>query len=111
MTPLLLNNRRDYSRMENARKLSSTICYLSGVFGLTIAGDISDVLGVVVSCISAISMLICLIINLISTIKKSMSDGKIDEKEREEINKQIEQRKGTIKHDNPRNDSGTNDKK
>ena len=97
--------------MENARKLSSTICYLSGVFGLTIAGDISDVLGVVVSCISAISMLICLIINLISTIKKSMSDGKIDEKEREEINKQIEQRKGTIKHDNPRNDSGTNGKK
>lgn len=97
--------------MENARKLSSTICYLSGVFGLTIAGDISDVLGVVVSCISAISMLICLIINLISTIKKSMSDGKIDEKEREEINKQIEQRKGTIKHDNPRNDSGTKDEK
>lgn len=97
--------------MENARKLSSTICYLSGVFGLTIAGDISDVLGVVVSCISAISMLICLIINLISTIKKSMSDGKIDEKEREEINKQIEQRKGTIKHDNPRDDSGTKGKK
>ena len=97
--------------MEHARKLSSTICYLSGVFGLTIAGDISDVLGVVVSCISAISMLICLIINLISTIKKSMSDGKIDEKEREEINKQIENRKGTIKHDNPRNDSGKNDKK
>lgn len=97
--------------MEHARKLSSTICYLSGVFGLTIAGDISDVLGVIVSCISAISMLICLIINLISTIKKSMSDGKIDEKEREEINKQIENRKGTIKHDNPRNDSGTNDKK
>lgn len=97
--------------MENARKLSSTICYLSGVFGLTIAGDISDVLGVVVSCISAISMLICLIINLISTIKKSMSDGKIDEKEREEINKQIENRKGTIKHDNPRNDSGTKDEK
>lgn len=97
--------------MEHARRLSSTICYLSGVFGLTIAGDISDVLGVVVSCISAISMLICLIINLISTIKKSMSDGKIDEKEREEINKQIEQRKGTIKHDNPRNDSGTQGKK
>ena len=97
--------------MEHARKLSSTICYLSGVFGLTIAGDISDVLGVVVSCISAISMLICLIINLISTIKKSMSDGKIDEKEREEINKQIEQRKGTSKHDNTRDDSGTNDKK
>ena len=97
--------------MEHARKLSSTICYLSGVFGLTIAGDISNVLGVVVSCISAISMLICLIINLISTIKKSMSDGKIDEKEREEINKQIENRKGTIIHDNPRNDSGTNDKK
>lgn len=97
--------------MEHARKLSSTICYLSGVFGLTIAGDISDVLGVVVSCISAISMLICLIINLISTIKKSMSDGKIDDKEREEINKQIEQRKGTIKHDNPRNDSGTKDEK
>ena len=97
--------------MEHARKLSSTICYLSGVFGLTIAGDISDVLGVIVSCISAISMLICLIINLISTIKKSMSDGKIDEKEREEINKQIENRKGTIKHDNPRDDSGKNDKK
>ena len=95
--------------MEHARKLSSTICYLSGVFGLTIAGDISDVLGVVVSCISAISMLICLIINLISTIKKSMSDCKIDEKEREEINKQIEQRKGTIKHDNPRDDSGKKD--
>ena len=75
------------------------------------AGDIGDILGIVVSCISAISMLICLITNLITTIKKSMSDGKIDEKEREEINKQIEQRKGTIKHDNPRDDSGTNDKK
>lgn len=95
--------------MEKARKLSSTICYLSGVFGLTMAGEISDVLGVIVSCISAISMLICLIINLISTIKKSMSDGKIDEKEREEINKQIENRKGTIKHDNPRDDSGKKD--
>ena len=97
--------------MEHARKLSSTICYLSGVFGLTMAGDIGDILGIVVSCISAISMLICLITNLITTIKKSMSDGKIDEKEREEINKQIENRKGTIKHDNPRDDSGTNDKK
>ena len=97
--------------MEHARKLSSTICYLSGVFGLTMAGDIGDILGIVVSCISAISMLICLITNLISTIKKSMSDGKIDEKEREEINKQIENRKGVIKHDNPRDDSGTHDKK
>ena len=75
------------------------------------AGDIGDILGIIVSCISAISMLICLIANLITTIKKSMSDGKIDEKEREEINKQIENRKGTIKHDNPRNDSGKNDKK
>ena len=97
--------------MEHARKLSSSICYLSGVFGLTMAGDIGDILGIIVSCISAISMLICLITNLITTIKKSMSDGKIDEKEREEINKQIEQRKGTIKHDNPRDDSGKNDKK
>lgn len=97
--------------MEHARKLSSTICYLSGVFGLTMAGEISDVLGVIVSGISAISMLICLIINLISTIKKSMEDGKIDEKEMEEINKQIENRKGTIKHDNPRDDSGTKDEK
>lgn len=95
--------------MEHARKLSSTICYLSGVFGLTMAGDIGDILGIVVSCISAISMLICLITNLITTIKKSMSDGKIDEKEREEINKQIENRKGVIKHDNPRNDSGKKD--
>ena len=97
--------------MEHARKLSSTICYLSGVFGLTMAGDIGDILGIVVSCISTISMLICLITNLIATIKKSMSDGKIDDKEREEINKQIENRKGVIKHDNPRNDSGKNDKK
>ena len=95
--------------MEHARKLSSTICYLSGVFGLTMAGDIGDILGIVVSCISAISMLICLITNLISTIKKSMSDGKIDEKEMEEINKQIENRKGVIKHDNPRDDSGKKD--
>lgn len=92
--------------MEHARKLSSTICYLSGVFGLTMAGDIGDVLGIIVSCISAISMLICLIINLITTIKKSMADGKIDDKEMEEIKKQIENRKGTIKHDNPRDDSG-----
>lgn len=97
--------------MEHARKLSSTICYLSGVFGLTMAGEISDVLGIIVSCISAISMLICLITNLITTIKKSMEDGKIDEKEREEINKQIENRKGTIKHDNPRDDSGKKDEK
>ena len=97
--------------MEHARKLSSTICYLSGVFGLTMAGEISDVLGVIVSCISAISMLICLITNLITTIKKSMEDGKIDEKEMEEINKQIENRKGTIKHDNSRDASGTNDEK
>lgn len=92
--------------MEHARKLSSTICYLSGVFGLTMAGDIGDVLGIIVSCISAVSMLVCLIINLITTIKKSMADGKIDDKEMEEIKKQIENRKGTIKHDNPRDDSG-----
>ena len=95
--------------MEHARKLSSTICYLSGVFGLTMAGDIGDILGIIVSCISAISMLICLITNLITTIKKSMEDGKIDTKEMEEINKQIENRKGVIKHDNPRDDSGKKD--
>ena len=95
--------------MEHARKLSSTICYLSGVFGLTMAGDIGDILGIIVSCISAISMLICLVTNLITTIKKSMEDGKIDEKEMEEINKQIENRKGVIKHDNPRDDSGKKD--
>ena len=92
--------------MEHARKLSSTICYLSGVFGLTMAGDIGDVLGIIVSCISAVSMLVCLIINLITAIKKSMADGNIDDKEMEEIKKQIENRKGTIKHDNPRDDSG-----
>ena len=97
--------------MEHARKLSSTICYLSGVFGLTMAGDIGDILGVIVSCISAISMRSWVIGKLITTIRKGMSDGKIDEKEREEINKQIENRKGVMKHDNPRDDSGKNDKK
>lgn len=92
--------------MEHAKKLSSRICYLSGVFGLTRASDIGDILGIVVSCISAVSMLVCLIINLISTIKKSMADGRIDEKEREEIKKQIEERKDLTEHDNPRDDSG-----
>lgn len=92
--------------MEHAKKLSSRICYLSGVFGLTMATDIGDILGIVVSCISAVSMLVCLIINLISTIKKSMTDGRIDEKEMEEIKKQIEERKALTEHDNSRDDSG-----
>lgn len=92
--------------MEHAKKLSSRICYLSGVFGLTMASDIGDILGIVVSCISAVSMLVCLIINLISTIKKSMTDGRIDEKEMEEIKKQIEERKDLTEHDNSRDDSG-----
>lgn len=79
--------------MEHAKRLSSSICYLSGVFGLTMASDIGDILGIIVSCISAVSMFVCLIINLISTIKKAASDGKIDAEEMEEVKKQLEERK------------------
>ena len=76
--------------MNKAKSISSAICYLSGVCGLTRAQDISDIAGIIVSIISAISMITCLIINIISLIRKASSDGHITADEYNQILKQLE---------------------
>lgn len=88
--------------MNKAKSISSVVCYLSGVFGLTMAQDISEITGMIVSIISAVSMIVCLIINIISLIHKASSDGYITPEEYEQIKKQLEDSKKEVenlKHD------------
>ena len=84
--------------MNKAKSISSAICYLSGVCGLTRAQDISDIAGVIVSIISAVSMIVCLIINIISLIRKASSDGHITADEYNQILKQLEDSKKEVEN-------------
>ena len=84
--------------MNKAKSISSAICYLSGVCGLTRAQDISAIAGVIVSIISAVSMIVCLIINIISLIRKASSDGHITADEYNQILKQLEDSKKEVEN-------------
>ena len=84
--------------MNKAKSISSAICYLSGVCGLTRAQDISDIAGIIVSIISALSMIVCLIINIISLIRKARSEGHITAEEYNQILKQLEDSKKEVEN-------------
>ena len=84
--------------MNKAKSISSAICYLSGVCGLTRAQDISDIAGIIVSIISALSMVVCLVINIISLIRKASSDGHITAEEYNQILKQLEDSKKEVEN-------------
>lgn len=90
--------------MDTAKKISSVVCYLSGTIGLTITQDVSDILGIILTAVSIVSMLVCLIINLISMIKKSKEDGKITNSELKEILGEIDKAKKEINNELKRND-------
>ena len=79
--------------MDTAKKISSVVCYLSGTIGLTITQDVSDILGIILTAVSIVSMLVCLIINLISRIKKAKEDGKVTGEELKEILGEIDKAK------------------
>ena len=90
--------------MDTAKKISSVVCYLSGTLGLTITQDVSDILGVILTAVSIVSMLVCLIINLISRIKKAKEDGKVTGEELKEILGEIDKAKKEINNELKRND-------
>ena len=90
--------------MNTAKKISSVICYLSGTIGLTITQDVSDILGIILTSVSIVSMLVCLIINLISRIKKAKEDGKVTGEELKEILGEIDKAKKEINNELNRND-------
>ena len=90
--------------MDTAKKISSVVCYLSGTIGLTITQDVSDILGVILTAVSIVSMLVCLIINLISRIKKAKEDGKVTGEELKEILGEIDKAKKEINNELKRND-------
>ena len=90
--------------MDTAKKISSVVCYLSGTLGLTITQDVSDILGVILTAVSIVSMLVCLIINLISRIKKAKEDGKVTGDELKEILGEIDKAKKEINNELKRND-------
>ena len=90
--------------MDTAKKISSVVCYLSGTIGLTITQDVSDILGIILTAVSIVSMLVCLIINLISRIKKAKEDGKVTDKEIKEILGEIDKAKKEINNELKRND-------
>ena len=90
--------------MDTAKKISSVFCYLSGTIGLTITQDVSDILGIILTAVSIVSMLVCLIINLISMIKKAKEDGKVTDKELKEILGEIEKTKKEISNELKGND-------
>ena len=90
--------------MDTAKKISSVVCYLSGTIGLTITQDVSDILGIILTAVSIVSMLVCLIINLISMIKKAKEDGKVTGEELKEILGEIDKAKKEINHELKRND-------
>ena len=90
--------------MNTAKKISSVVCYLSGTIGLTITQDVSDILGIILTAVSIVSMLVCLIINLISRIKKAKEDGKVTGEELKEILGEIDKAKKEINNELKRND-------
>lgn len=90
--------------MDTAKKISSVVCYLSGTIGLTITQEVSDILGVILTAVSIVSMLVCLIINLISRIKKAKEDGKVTGEELKEILGEIDKAKKEINNELNRND-------
>ena len=90
--------------MNTAKKISSVICYLSGTIGLTITQDVSDILGIILTAVSIVSMLVCLIVNLISMIKKAKEDGKVTGEELKEILGEIDKAKKEINNELNRND-------
>lgn len=90
--------------MNTAKKISSVVCYLSGTIGLTITQDVSDILGIILTAVSIVSMLVCLIINLISRIKKANEDGKVTGEELKEILGEIDKAKKEINNELKRND-------
>ena len=90
--------------MDTAKKISSVVCYLSGTIGLTITQDVSDILGVILTAVSIVSMLVCLIINLVSMIKKAKEDGKVTGEELKEILGEIDKAKKEINNELKRND-------
>lgn len=90
--------------MDTAKKISSVVCYLSGTIGLTITQEVSDILGVILTAVSIVSMLVCLIINLISMIKKAKEDGKVTGEELKEILGEIDKAKKEINNELNRND-------
>ena len=97
--------------MDNAKKISSVVCYLSGTIGLTITQEVSDILGVILTAVSIVSMLVCLIINLISMIKKAKEDGKITDSELKEILGEIDKAKKEIDNELKGHDQGKNGSK
>ena len=90
--------------MDTAKKISSVVCYLSGTIGLTITQDVSDILGIILTAVSIVSMLVCLSINLISRIKKAKEDGKVTGEELKEILGEIDKAKKEINNELKRND-------
>ena len=90
--------------MNTAKKISSVVCYLSGTIGLTITQDVSDILGIILTAVSIVSMLVCLIINLISRIKKAKEDGKVTGEELKEILGEIDKAKKEINNELKRKD-------
>ena len=90
--------------MDTAKKISSVVCYLSGTIGLTITQDVSDILGIILTAVSIVSMLVCLSINLISMIKKAKEDGKVTGEELKEILGEIDKAKKEINNELKRND-------
>ena len=90
--------------MDTAKKISSVVCYLSGTIGLTITEDVSDILGIILTAVSIVSMLVCLIVNLISRIKKAKEDGKVTGEELKEILGEIDKAKKEINNELKRND-------
>ena len=90
--------------MDTAKKISSVVCYLSGTIGLTITQEVSDILGIILTAVSIVSMLVCLIINLISKIKKAKEDGKVTGEELKEILGEIDKAKKEINNELKRND-------
>lgn len=90
--------------MDTAKKISSVVCYLSGTIGLTITQEVSDILGVILTAVSIVSMLVCLIINLISMIKKAKEDGNVTASELKEILGEIDKAKKEINNELKRTD-------
>ena len=92
--------------MDTAKKISSVVCYLSGTIGLTITQDVSDILGIILTAVSIVSMLVCLIVNHISMIKKATEEGKVTNKELKQILGEIKKKKKEIDNELKGNDQG-----
>ena len=74
---------------QSNKPIVDAIFFGTGVAGTAVSATLSEVLGLILTCINIIYLLVILTIKIVSKVQKAKEDGKIDEDEVKDIEKTI----------------------